>query len=142
MKKSKSAYCDICDKDVTFNIIEETETIKTHDVGDLSFLYKKAVCKHCGNEVNPVSYTHENILSMHDAHKKKLGFLTSKEIKEIRKKLGLTQEGLAKLMGCGLKTITRYENGAIQDRVFDNFIRCLELMHDNKVRYKAVLKYQ
>ena len=79
---------------------------------------------------------------MYDEYKKRVGLLTSKEIIAIRKKLNLTQEGLARIMGCGLKTITRYENGAIQDKVFDNFIRCLELMHDNKVHYQQLLKFQ
>ena len=130
MKKSKYAYCDMCDKDVTFNIIEEMVTIKTEDVGELSFLNKKAVCKHCGNEVNPVSYTHENIVSMHDAHKKKLGLLTSKEIKEIRKKLGLTQSKMSKLLGIGEKNIARYENGEWQIKAIDNAIRQLAEKYD------------
>lgn len=141
MRKNERAWCEACDKDVHYYL---EETTKTSTINGVTFEHPffKAHCEHCGETVSPYSITNINIKIMYDEYKKRIGLLTSKEIIAIRKKLNLTQEGLARLMGCGLKTITRYENGAIQDRVFDNFIRCLELMHDNKVRYKTVLKYQ
>ena len=141
MKKREKAWCESCDKDVHYSLEEITITSTIHGV-TFNHPYYRAHCEHCGEIVSPYSITNLNIITMYDEYKKHVGLLTSKEIISIRKKLGLTQEGLAKLMGCGLKTITRYENGAIQDRVFDNFIRCLELMYDRKVSYKQVLKFQ
>ena len=141
MKKREKAFCESCDKDVHY-YLEEISITSTIRGVTLTHPYFRAHCDHCGEIVSPYSITNLNIKIMYDEYKKHVGLLTSKEIIEIRKKLGLTQEGLAKLMGCGLKTITRYENGAIQDKIFDNFIRCLELMHDNKVSYKQVLRFQ
>ena len=139
--KKESAYCQVCDKDVDFTL---KETTREGTIRGVTFTYTffEAYCINCGERVFPRSINRTNWISELNEYKKCVGLLTSDEITNIRKKLALTQEGLAKLMGCGLKTITRYENGAIQDRVFDNFIRCLELMYDRKVSYKQVLKFQ
>lgn len=141
MRKNERAWCEPCDKDVRF-YLEETTITSTINGVTFKHPFFRAHCEHCGELVSPYSITNLNIKIMYDEYKKRVGLLTSKEIIAIRKKLNLTQEGLARLMGCGLKTITRYENGAIQDRVFDNFIRCLELMHDKKVHYQQILKFQ
>ena len=42
--------------------------------------------------------------------------MTGKEIKELRKKLGLTQEEFAKLLGVGYTTVNRWENGKSEPR--------------------------
>ncbi len=42
--------------------------------------------------------------------------MTGKEIKELRKKLGLTQEEFAKLLGVGYTTVNRWENGKNEPR--------------------------
>ena len=130
MKKEK-AYCQLCDKDVDYILKEEEHTTTINNI-TFTFTFLRALCKHCGEDVFPVLVTKINETSVHDAYKKKAGLLTSNEIIAVRKKMGLTQEGLAKLMGCGLKTITRYENGSIQDKAFDNFIRCLDELYDLK----------
>ena len=50
-----------------------------------------------------------------DAH----GLLQPVEIRAFRKRLGLTQEELAKLLGWSEATVNRYEKGALQDRSHD-----------------------
>ena len=141
MGKREKAWCEPCDKDVHY-YLEEINVTTTINGVTFTYPYLRAHCEYCGEIVSPYSIGNLNDIAKFDEYKKQVGLLTSKEIIAIRKKLNLTQEGLARLMGCGLKTITRYENGAIQDRVFDNFIRCLELMHDNKVHYQQILKFQ
>jgi len=55
------------------------------------------------------------------------GLLGSSDIKRIRKKLGFTQEQMAKKLGVGLKTFARYETGqVIQSRAMDNLLRILD----------------
>ncbi len=55
------------------------------------------------------------------------GLLGSTDIKRIRKKLGCTQEEMAKKLGVGLKTFARYETGqVIQSRAMDNLLRILD----------------
>ena len=143
MKKEK-AYCQCCDKDVDYitKVINDTATIRGVY---FTYPYIQARCKKCGEIVFPVSIGKINSIALFDGYKKQVGLLTSQEIIDIRKRLGLTQEQLAKKMGCGLKTITRYENGAIQDRVFDNFLRVIDKYEiiDNKekvVSQKQLIK--
>lgn len=131
MKNREKAWCEPCDKDVHY-YLEELQVTATIDGVTFTYPYLQAHCKHCGHVVSPYSIGEINDLALYDGYKKHVGLLTSGEIIAIRKKMGLTQEGLAKLMGCGQKTITRYENGRIQDRAFDNFIRCLDELYDLK----------
>lgn len=128
MIKREKAFCENCDNDVLFDVIEETRKGKIRGI-EITYVYYKAVCKKCGERVFPVSLGKKNQISMFDAYKKKCGLLTSDEIIRIRKERKLTQIQLAKLMGCGDKTIARYENGAIQDKVFDNFLRLIGNSH-------------
>ena len=73
--------------------------------------------------------TKQNIHSSFDAYKKKVGLLTSKEIIQIRKKRGWSQEKMAQFLDIGLKDIARYENGSIQTRSIDNMIRLIDNDH-------------
>jgi HTH-type transcriptional regulator/antitoxin MqsA len=55
------------------------------------------------------------------------GLLTAADIKRIRRKLHLTQEQMAQVLGGGLKGFARYENGqVIQSRAMDNLLRILD----------------
>ena len=123
MKKSKYAYCDLCDKDVEYVIVEKEKTMTANNGKPFTFKCKETYCKHCGSFVAPASITWENHLSMLEAHKKALGLLTGAEIKEIRKKLHLSQTKFAKLLGIGEKNIARYENGERQIKAIDDAIR-------------------
>lgn len=137
MKISKFAYCEDCDKDVEFDIILENREVEVRDV-KVIYEYKKAICKNCGKIVFPVSYGNENYVLMMDAYKKKVGLLTSNDIREILSKRKLTQIQLANLLCIGEKDITRYLNGHIQSKSIDNMLR---LIRDDVVykRMKLVL---
>ena len=134
--KNEKAYCELCDDDVNYTTKEVILKTTINGV-TFSYPYIESYCTHCGEKVFPVSISNKNDILKYDEYKKRIGLLTSVEIKEIRKKLNLTQEGLAKLMGCGLRTITRYENGGVQDRAFDNHIRLLEENFDLKQALKT-----
>jgi len=131
MKKSKFAYCDICDKDVEYIIVEKERTMIANNGKPFTFKCKETYCKHCGNFVAPASVTDENLFAMHEAHKKALGLLTGIEIKEIRKKLGFSQTKFAKLIGVGEKNIARYENGERQIKAIDDAIRRVAQQYAN-----------
>ena len=55
------------------------------------------------------------------------GLLMAADIKRIRRKLHLTQEQMATVLGGGLKGFARYENGqVVQSRAMDNLLRILD----------------
>lgn len=68
----------------------------------------------------------ENILAAKDSYRKKNNLLTSKEIKNIRKKFELTQAEFSLLLGLGEITITRYETKQIQDVSIDQIMRFVD----------------
>jgi putative zinc finger/helix-turn-helix YgiT family protein len=63
----------------------------------------------------------------HEAVCRTFGFLTPREIVELREKvLRLTQEEFAHLTGIGLATISRWERGRlVQNRAMDRYLRLL-----------------
>ena len=118
-------YCENCDDDVDYDTFEVEFSCKVRGK-DITFNFICARCKKCGGPVYPVSVGRENDIRMFDAYKRKVGLLTTQEIINIRKRNHLTQTQLAERIGCGEKTIARYERGAIQDRIFDNMIRLID----------------
>ena len=125
MEEKKMAYCEECDEEVEYIVSEKR--IKTQVKGDVfEVAIKIAHCKKCGKQVYPFSIAKENDLKIYDEYRKRHNLLTSSEIIAIRKKRGLTQVQLAKLIECGEKNIARYENGTIQDKVFDKFLRLID----------------
>lgn len=68
----------------------------------------------------------ENENRLRDAYCKKVGLLTSFEIKAIRTKYGITQTDLSVLLGWGGKTITRYESYQVQDKAHDTILKKID----------------
>ena len=65
----------------------------------------------------------ENDNRLYNIYKKQKNLLTSTEIKEIRKKYGLTQKEYASIIGVGEITVHRFEKGAIQTEAVDSIMR-------------------
>lgn len=81
--------------------------------------------------------TNENLLNARNAYRIKKGLLTSDEIVAIRETYGLSQADLARLLGWGDVTISRYESKAIQDEAYDVMLR---LVRDNPLKTLELLK--
>ena len=52
--------------------------------------------------------------------------LTAQDIKRIRRKYGLTQQGFARLLGLGEASVVRYENGQTPSKANANLIRAAD----------------
>ena len=89
------------------------------------------------NEFETGSMTNTNLLNARNAYRVKRGLLTSDEIVAIRENYGLSQVDLARLLGWGEATISRYESKAIQDEAYDTMLR---LIMDNPLIALEFLK--
>lgn len=67
-----------------------------------------------------------NLINALNAYRRQNGLLTSDEIVSLRKDYCLSQVDLARLLGWGEATISRYESKAIQDDAYDNALRQLK----------------
>jgi putative zinc finger/helix-turn-helix YgiT family protein len=121
----KSDVCLICDQphDLTPLLRKAKTTVKGQEVE-----YEEAflVCPNATEEEREFvdgRLMNRNLLSALDAYRVSRNLLTSKEIKEIRRKLGLSQSDLSLLLGWGEVTVTRYETKAVQDDTYDQWMR-------------------
>ena len=131
--------CPLCDK---MHEVEErkrtsTITIKGDKVTYEERFYYCVNADEDENEFETGSMTNENLLNARNAYRVKHGLLTSNEIIAIRDSYGLSQVDLAKLLGWGEATISRYESKAIQDEAYDTMLR---LIKDNPLQALDFLK--
>lgn len=83
-------------------------------------------CAACGEDLIPADQLDELFREAVARERAEGGLLTSDEIRCLRLDLGLTQARLERLLGVGLKTVTRWESGTVgQSRIADNFMRLL-----------------
>jgi len=117
-------FCYECVKNVNTEIVESYETFNVKGM-EIKVLSKKRVCSECGEEMSDVELDDATLTKAYEKYKAKNNMLTSNEIKEIRKKYSISQKGLALLLGWGEKTITRYENGSLQDKTHDSILKSI-----------------
>jgi putative zinc finger/helix-turn-helix YgiT family protein len=86
---------------------------------NIKFLAEHYKCQECGAEIGTVEQTASTQRAISDAYRKVKGLLTSEEIREYRKRIGLTQKELAKRMNVGIASIKRWEGGLIQSRAMN-----------------------
>lgn len=131
--------CPLCDKS---HEIEERKRYTSIIIKDEEVTYEERFyfCANADeeeNEFESASMTNENLLNARNAYRVKKGLLTSEEIVDIRESYGLSQVDLAKLLGWGEATISRYESKAIQDEAYDTMLR---LIKDNPLQALEFLK--
>lgn len=131
--------CPLCDK--THEVEERKRVtsivLKGEEVTYEERFYFCANADEGENEFETGAMTNENLLNARNAYRIKKGLLTSYEIVEIRDSYGLSQVDLAKLLGWGEATISRYESKAIQDEAYDTMLR---LIKDNPLQALEFLK--
>lgn len=131
--------CPLCDK--THEVEERkritTITLKGEEVTYEEKFYFCTNAVENENEFENGAMTNENLLNARNAYRVKMGLLTSDEIVAIRENYGLSQVDLAKLLGWGEATISRYESKAIQDEAYDTMLR---LIKDNPLQALESLK--
>lgn len=120
--------CPLCDKT---HEVEERKRISTIMLKGIEIMYEERFyfCTNADedeNEFETGSMTNENLINARNAYRIKRGLLTSDEIISIRENYGLSQVDLAKLLGWGEATISRYESKAIQDDAYDTMLRLIK----------------
>ena len=116
------SFCPTCltEREVEYVAKPETFVVRDEPVKVESTV---AVCRECGNEIFDMAADEANIRNAYAAYRAKHGLLSPEEIKSIREAYGLSQRALARVLGWGLVTIQRYEQGALQDPNHDAMLR-------------------
>lgn len=83
-------------------------------------------CSTCREELVASETIKKTEKTIRDFQKMTDGLLTSDQIKKGRTALGFTQEAFSELLGVGLKSFARYENGKVtQNKSMDNLLRII-----------------
>ena len=119
--------CPLCDK--VHEIEERSRIAKTIIKGEeINYVENYYVCRNSNKDENEFvtgRMENNNLLNARNEYRKQHGLLTAGEIVGIRERYGLSQVDLAKLLGWGEATISRYESKAIQDEAYDNILRII-----------------
>lgn len=139
MEKSTTySLCPLCGSDHAPHLVEQ-EAITIVKGVEISYRETLLVCENSTEESDAcetASLANKNLLAARDAYRARMHLLTSSEIIALRKKYGLTQAELAKVLGWGEVTITRYETKAIQDEAHDSLLR---IIRDNPMELNRLL---
>lgn len=127
MDNSVEMYCQLCGGSHLFNKkSRKSQALVKNEAVEYEQIYFECDSHdHSGNEFYPAEIMDENLSRARDAYRLKHGLLTSKDIREYRKKYALSQLELARLLGWGDVTITRYETKYIQGETYDRLLRLI-----------------
>jgi putative zinc finger/helix-turn-helix YgiT family protein len=73
------------------------------------------ICKRCGARVLTDQQSAAYTVAISDAYRVKHGLLTSKDLKDLRARLALSQVAFARFLKVGVASVKRWEAGLIQD---------------------------
>ena len=112
--KKENKFCYSCMKEHEVQTVEiKKESIFKEE--DIEYIETSEYCDIYDELNQDEELIRLNDIAFKNAYKKKVGLLTSQEIIDIRNKYGISQGDLAKILGWGEKTITRYESYQVQD---------------------------
>lgn len=134
VKNAMSVICPLCEQ----GELHESDVIESIRHGD-SRLEVKGIevmrCDSCGEETVMPNQARRNALRFVDAKRTHDGLMTSQEIVDWRRQLGITQHEAARLLGGGVNAFSKYERGEVtQSHAMDRLMR-VSLLHSNSRRY-------
>ncbi len=117
--------CPNCEKKTDVQHIKTTEdiTVKGEKINVPVEYYK---CLECGVEFDDPKTKHDPLAIAFKVYRRRHGMMQPEEIRELRQKYGLTQKEFCKLLGWGEVTLSRYENGALQDSTHNTILQMIK----------------
>jgi putative zinc finger/helix-turn-helix YgiT family protein len=117
--------CPNCEKISELEHIVTTEELNVRgDIIKVEVEYYR--CTECGEEFEDPRSKDDPLDKAYREYRRRHGMIQPEEIREMRKLYGLTQQELSKLIGWGGATLSRYENGALQDDAHDRFLQLVK----------------
>lgn len=118
-------YCCTCEKMHETRIVSKEQTLNVKG-REITLTVPVRLCNVCNEEILDEDLDNNTLIEFYSEYRRLENLLQPSEIKAIRQKYKLSQASFAQFLGFGEKTITRYENGAIQDICHDNLIRLMD----------------
>jgi len=122
---SNMTHCTICQQGI---LVRETHPqIYTYQEDMITIDQPGDYCDHCGEGILNGEDLRATEKQLNDFQAKIEGLLTSQEIRQIRKRLKLTQKQAADIFGGGVNAFSRYERGEVKPiKAVNHLLRILD----------------
>jgi putative zinc finger/helix-turn-helix YgiT family protein len=117
--------CPICEKAQDLEWIEKKEIINVRGE-PIKVDAKYFKCPVCGEEWEDPTSDYDSLEEAYREYRKRHGLMQPEEIRNLRKRYNLTQSEMSRILGWGGATLSRYENGALQDEAHERTLRLIE----------------
>lgn len=116
--------CPNCEKETTLEFIKRDENIivRNEPIKVNVEFYK---CAECGAEFRDPKSENDPLDAAYREYRRIHNMIQPEQIKEFREQYNITQQELSNLLGWGGATLSRYENGALQDEAHDTILRLI-----------------
>lgn len=114
--------CPNCERVRELTRVERTEEIEVRGElipVELAFLR----CSECGEEFRDASSSQDPLEVAYREYRRRHDMVQPESLRALRARYDLTQRQLADLLGWGVATVSRYENGALQDDAHDRMLK-------------------
>ena len=115
-------YCPECGETTDWKVTKKPEAFEIRGE-EIEVSVENLACGNCGEEYVDMNSEKDPFKSAYAAYREKHGMVTTDEIRAFRVRYGLTQKELSELLGFGAVTLSRYENGALQDEAHDQVLK-------------------
>lgn len=116
--------CPHCEKETECTMIRVAQKIEIRSEQipvDAEYLK----CEECHHQFDDPQSELDTISAAYREYRKRHGMLQPEEMKKLRKKYGLTQQEMVAVLGWGIATLSRFENGALQDDAHEKMLRLI-----------------
>jgi putative zinc finger/helix-turn-helix YgiT family protein len=114
--------CPNCEKETELELVHRVEDIKVRGEA-IKVEVKYYKCKNCGEEFEDPHSDEDPLDKAYREYRRRHGMMQPEEVRDFRKRFGLTQNEMSRLLGWGGATLSRYENGALQDETHEKALR-------------------
>lgn len=114
--------CPNCGKESALILVKETEEINVR--GELIPIEAEYYrCQECGEEFEISRPDYTPLKDAYEEYRRRKSMVQPEEIRHFRNKFELTQKEFSGILGIGIATLNRYENGALQNKAHDRVLR-------------------
>lgn len=121
--------CPACEKETDLEFVNRVEDIIVRGE-NIPVRVEYFKCMDCGSEFEDPQSTYDPLEVAYHEYRTRHGMVQPEEIKLFRERFGLTQLEFSNLLGLGGATLSRYENGALQDEAHNTML-ILAMQPDN-----------
>ena len=114
--------CSVCGKTVEWEQITTHENFEVRGE-NIPVEFSILRCPQCHTEFEDLKSDTDPYAIAYEEYRNRKGMVHPNQIKEFREKYDLTQKELSNLLGVGEITLSRYENGALQDEAHDQLLK-------------------